>query len=71
MDYLDLLQWPAMAVTVAAAYLVASRSAHAGHNCRAASAGHVPASGLTRYFDLVASGTCAACSGAPDIEPAA
>jgi hypothetical protein len=28
MDYLDLLQWPAMAVTVAAAYLVASRSAH-------------------------------------------
>jgi len=28
MDYLDLLQWPAMLVTVAAAYLVASRSAH-------------------------------------------
>jgi hypothetical protein len=28
MDYLDLLQWPAMVVTVAAAYLVASRSAH-------------------------------------------
>ena len=28
MDYLDLLQWPAMIVTVAAAYLVASRSAH-------------------------------------------
>lgn len=27
MDYLDLLQWPAMAVTVAAAWLVASRSA--------------------------------------------
>ena len=27
MDYLDLLQWPAMIVTVAAAYLVASRSA--------------------------------------------
>jgi hypothetical protein len=27
MDYLDLLQWPAMAVTVAAAYLIASRSA--------------------------------------------
>jgi hypothetical protein len=27
MDYLDLLQWPAMVVTVAAAYLVASRSA--------------------------------------------
>ena len=26
MDYLDLLQWPAMIVTVAAAYLVASRS---------------------------------------------
>jgi hypothetical protein len=26
MDALDLLQWPAMAVTVAAAYLVASRS---------------------------------------------
>jgi hypothetical protein len=28
MDYLDLLQWPAMAVTVAAAWLVASRAAH-------------------------------------------
>jgi hypothetical protein len=28
MDTLDLLQWPAMVVTVAAAYLVASRSAH-------------------------------------------
>jgi hypothetical protein len=28
MDYLDLLQWPAMVVTVASAYLVASRSAH-------------------------------------------
>jgi hypothetical protein len=28
MDYLDLLQWPAMAVTVLSAYLVASRSAH-------------------------------------------
>ena len=28
MDLLDLLQWPAMGVTVAAAYLVASRSAH-------------------------------------------
>jgi hypothetical protein len=27
MDYLDLLQWPAMAVTVAAAWLIASRSA--------------------------------------------
>jgi hypothetical protein len=27
MDYLDLLQWPAMAVTAAAAYLVASRAA--------------------------------------------
>ena len=27
MDYLDLLQWPAMAVTVVAAWLVASRSA--------------------------------------------
>lgn len=27
MDYLDLLQWPAMALTAAAAYLVASRSA--------------------------------------------
>ena len=27
MDYLDLLQWPAMLVTVAAAWLVASRSA--------------------------------------------
>lgn len=25
MDYLDLLQWPAMAVTIAAAWLVASR----------------------------------------------
>jgi hypothetical protein len=28
MDTLDLLQWPAMVVTVAAAYLVASRSPH-------------------------------------------
>jgi hypothetical protein len=28
MDYLDLLQWPAMAVTVLAAWLVASRSPH-------------------------------------------
>ena len=28
MDMLDLLQWPAMVVTVAAAYLVASRSPH-------------------------------------------
>ena len=28
MDYLDLLQWPAMIVTVAAAWLVASRSPH-------------------------------------------
>jgi hypothetical protein len=28
MDYLDLLQWPAMAATVVAAWLVASRSAH-------------------------------------------
>jgi hypothetical protein len=28
MDYLDLLQWPAMVVTVGAAYLVASRAAH-------------------------------------------
>jgi hypothetical protein len=27
MDYLDLLQWPAMLVTVSAAWLVASRSA--------------------------------------------
>jgi hypothetical protein len=27
MDYLDLLQWPAMVVTVVAAWLVASRSA--------------------------------------------
>ena len=27
MDYVDLLQWPAMVVTVAAAWLVASRSA--------------------------------------------
>ena len=26
--WLDLLQWPAMAVTIAAAWLVASRSAH-------------------------------------------
>ncbi|HUP89304.1 MAG TPA: hypothetical protein VM100_08140 [Longimicrobiales bacterium] len=26
MDYLDLLQWPAMAVTIAAAWLVSSRS---------------------------------------------
>jgi hypothetical protein len=28
MDYLDLLQWPAMVVTVAAAWLIASRSPH-------------------------------------------
>ena len=28
MDYLDLLQWPAMIVTVVAAWLVASRSPH-------------------------------------------
>jgi len=28
MDYLDFLQWPAMLVTVAAAWLIASRSAH-------------------------------------------
>ena len=28
MDILDLLQWPAMLVTVIAAWLVASRSAH-------------------------------------------
>ena len=28
MDTLDLLQWPAMVVTVAAAYLVASRLPH-------------------------------------------
>jgi hypothetical protein len=28
MNYLDLLQWPAMAATLAAAWLVASRSAH-------------------------------------------
>jgi hypothetical protein len=28
MDYLDLLQWPAMAITVLAAWLVGSRSAH-------------------------------------------
>ena len=28
MDYLDLLQWPAMAVTVVAAWLVGSRSPH-------------------------------------------
>jgi hypothetical protein len=28
MDILDLLQWPAMIVTVVAAYLVASRSPH-------------------------------------------
>jgi hypothetical protein len=28
MNYLDLLQWPAMVATVLAAYLVASRSAH-------------------------------------------
>ena len=27
-EHLDLLQWPAMVVTVAAAWLVASRSAH-------------------------------------------
>ena len=28
MDYLDLLQWPAMLVTVTAAWLIASRSPH-------------------------------------------
>jgi len=28
MDIVDLVQWPAMAATVAAAWLVASRSAH-------------------------------------------
>jgi len=28
MDIVDLLQWPAMVLTVAAAYLVASRAAH-------------------------------------------
>jgi len=28
MDYLDLLQWPAMAVTIVAAWLVASRLPH-------------------------------------------
>ena len=28
MDHLDLLQWPAMLVTVLAAYFIASRSAH-------------------------------------------
>ena len=28
MDYVDLLQWPAMVTTVIAAWLVASRSAH-------------------------------------------
>ena len=28
MDILDLLQWPAMAVTVVAAWLVASRASH-------------------------------------------
>ena len=28
MDYLDLLQWPAMLVTGLAAYFIASRSAH-------------------------------------------
>jgi hypothetical protein len=28
MDLLDLLQWPAMVTTIAAAWLVASRSAH-------------------------------------------
>lgn len=28
MDIVDLLQWPAMAITIAAAWLVASRSAH-------------------------------------------
>ena len=28
MDIFDLLQWPAMAITVVAAYLVASRSPH-------------------------------------------
>jgi hypothetical protein len=28
MDYLDLLQWPAMLVTVVAAWLIASRNPH-------------------------------------------
>ena len=28
MDYLDLLQWPAMVITVAAAYFIGSRSPH-------------------------------------------
>ena len=28
MDYLDLLQWPAMVATIAGAWLVGSRSAH-------------------------------------------
>jgi hypothetical protein len=28
MNYLDMMQWPAMVVTVLAAWLVASRSAH-------------------------------------------
>ena len=36
MDVIDLLQWPAMVVTVAAAYLVASRSAHKRASSRVA-----------------------------------
>ncbi|HPF26617.1 MAG TPA: hypothetical protein P5528_15030 [Steroidobacteraceae bacterium] len=31
MDYLDLLQWPAMVVTIAAAWLVASKSSARRH----------------------------------------
>jgi hypothetical protein len=58
MDILDLLQWPAMAVTVAAAWLIASRSAHkraAGFWCFLASNVLWVAWGLhDRAFALVA-----------------
>ncbi len=58
MDILDLLQWPAMVVTVAAAWLIASRSAHkraAGFWCFLASNVLWVAWGLhDRAFALVA-----------------
>jgi hypothetical protein len=58
MDIIDLLQWPAMAITVAAAWLIASRSAHkraAGFWCFLASNVLWVAWGLhDRAFALVA-----------------
>jgi hypothetical protein len=58
MDILDLLQWPAMVVTVVAAWLIASRSAHkraAGFWCFLASNVLWVAWGLhDRAFALVA-----------------